>query len=257
MLLRLAIFSWRRWMLVLSRGPGAGGSAGETGPAEDGPGEAEPARPGEDAAEGDVGDTSKLQRDEPAEDWELSGCGGGGGGGGPAAAAPARPPLRGRLPALGAAAWGAAPRSSWGGPVPSAAPAGLRESRRRPQPPASPCSSFTFTGAVVAQGWSPPPNTGLRSSASESGLWGPRRPDTAAPLLCSGSVSLSCVPSTSISRRIRDLPGHNHRGSVTTNHHTLKSISSHKNATASLEMEKPTLLTFKTLFGGKSLPPEH
>lgn len=212
MLLRLAIFSWRRWTLVLSRGPGAGGSAGETGPAEDGPGEAEPARPGEDAAEGDVGETSKLQRDDPVEDWELLGCGGGGGGGPPAT--PARPPRRGRLPALGAAAWGAVPRSSWGGLVPSA---GLRESRRRPQLPASPCSSFTFTGAAV-QGCSPPPNTGLRSSASESGLCGAWRPGMAAPLLCSGSVSLSCAPSTSISRRIRDLPGHNHRGSATATH---------------------------------------
>lgn len=216
MLLRLAIFSWRRWTLVLSRGPGAGGSAGETGPADDGPGEAEPARPGEEAAEGDVGETSKLQRDDPAEDWELSGCGGGGGGGPPVALA--RPPRRGRLPALGAAAWGAAPCSSWGGPVPSAAPAGLRESRRRPQLPASPCSSFTFTGAA-AQGCSPPPNTGLRSSASESGLWGgARRPGMAAPPLCSGSVSLSCAPSTSISRRIRDLPGHNRGASATATH---------------------------------------
>lgn len=234
MLLRLAIFSWRRWTLVLSRGPGAGGNAGETGPAEDGPGEAEPARPGEEAAEGELGDTSRLQRDELVDDWEPPGSGCGGGGGGPPEA-PARPPRRGRLPALGAAARGAPPRSSCGGPVPSAALAGLRESRRWPQPPASPCSSFTFTSP--AQGCSLPSKRGFRSLVSESGLCGALRPRLAAPLLCSGSVSLSCVPSTSISRRIRDLRGHEHGASVSIPFG--KSISSQerfalKNTTTSL-----------------------
>lgn len=189
---------------MLSRGHGAGGSAGDTGPAEDGPGEAEPARPGEEAAEGELGDTSRLQRDELADDCEPpgSGCSGGGGGGGPPEAL-ARPPRRGRLPVLGAAARGAPPRSSWGGPVPSAVPAGLHESRRRFQLPTSPCSSFTFTSPV--QGCSPPLKRGFRSSASESGLCGALGLGPAAPPLCSGSVSLSCVPSTNISRRIRDL----------------------------------------------------